>query len=140
MGRAQINCELAELVQFAQRLQRARLERDAFIPASILGEPGWSLLLDLFVAHHEERLVNSSGACCGAGLPQTTGLRWLDKLDAAGLIVRHPHPRDTRFVMIALSAEGADRMTAVLSRMVARIANSDRLWESPANAMPALSA
>lgn len=140
MGRAHENCELAELVQFAQRLQRARLERDAYIPASVLGEPGWSLLLDLFVAHHEGRLVNSSGACCGAGLPQTTGLRWLDKLDAAGLILRHPHPRDTRFVMIELSPEGVERMTAVLSRMVARIANSDRLWEPAAMATPVLRA
>jgi len=140
MGRAQVNCELAELVQFAQRLQRARLERDAYIPASVLGEPGWSLLLDLFVAHHEGRLVNSSGACCGAGLPQTTGLRWLDKLDAAGLIVRHPHPRDTRFVMIELSPEGVERMSAVLSRMVARIANSDRLWEPATMATPVLRA
>lgn len=140
MGRAEEKSEQGELVQFAQRLQRARQERDAYIPAAILGEPGWSLLLDLFVAHHEGRMVNSSGACFGAGLPQTTGLRWLDKLDLAGLIVRHPHPRDTRFVMIELSPEGLQRMTAVLGRMLARIANSGRLWEPTIVATPLLRA
>jgi hypothetical protein len=140
MGEGEQNCELMELVQFAQHLQRARLERDEYIPAEILGEPGWSLLLDLFVAHHEGRLVNSSGACFGAGLPQTTGLRWLEKLDLAGLIVRHPHPRDTRFVMIELSPEGVRRMTAVLSRMVARIARSLQPWEPLAAAGPVLRA
>lgn len=140
MGEGAENGELTELVQFAQHLQRARLERDEYIPSEILGEPGWSLLLDLFVAHHEGRLVNSSGACFGAGLPQTTGLRWLDKLDVAGLIVRHPHPRDTRFVMIELSPEGVRRMTAVLSRMVARIARSLQPWEPLPAAGPVLRA
>lgn len=140
MGRAEEKSEQGELVLFAQRLQRARQERDAYIPAAILGEPGWSLLLDLFVAHHEGRMVNSSGACFGAGLPQTTGLRWLDKLDLAGLIVRHPHPRDTRFVMIELSPEGLQRMTAVLGRMLARITSSGRLWEPTIVATPLLGA
>ena len=100
MGEGAENGELTELVQFAQHLQRARLERDEYSPSEILGEPGWSLLLDLFVAHHEGRLVNSSGACFGANIPQTTGLRWLEKLDSVGLIERQPHPQDTRFVMI----------------------------------------
>jgi MarR family transcriptional regulator, temperature-dependent positive regulator of motility len=140
MGRGEVKSELAELVQFAKRLQRARQERDAYIPTAVLGEPGWSLLLDLFVAHHQGRVVNSSGACFGAGVPQTTGLRWLDKLDLAGLIVRHPHPRDTRFVMIELSPEGLQRMTAVLGRMQARIGNSDRLWEPSLVATPMLRA
>ena len=140
MPRGEESGDLAELAQFAQHLQRARLERDEYIPSEILGEPGWSLLLDLFIAHHEQRLVNSSGACFGAGLPQTTGLRWLDKLDIAGLIVRHPHPRDTRFVMIELSPEGVRRMTAVLSRMVSRIAKCLEPWDSVAVATPVLRA
>ena len=39
---------------------------------------------------------------CGPTFPATI----VDKLDTAGLILRHPHPRDTRFVMIELSPEG----------------------------------
>lgn len=138
-GGIQISGAPVEVVQFAQRLLRARLERDEYLPAEILGEPGWSLLLDLFVAHHEGRLVNSSGACFGAGLPQTTGLRWLDKLEAAELIVRHPHPEDTRFVMIEMSAEGLRRMAAVLSRMLSRIADNRPHWPL-APIAPAMSA
>src|SRR5688500_575199 len=140
MGRGEVKSELAELVQFAKRLQRARQERDAYIPTAVLGEPGWSLLLDLFVAHHQGRVVNSSGACFGAGVRQTSGLRWLDKLALAGLIVRHPHPRDTRVVMIEPSPEGLQRMTAVLGRMQARIGNCDRLWEPSLVATPMLRA
>jgi hypothetical protein len=113
----------AELVAFARRLERARQERQRFIPAELFGEPGWSLMLDLFIAHHEGRVVNTSGACFGANVPQTTGLRWLEKLDAAGLIARHSHPQDTRFVMITLSPDGLERMTAVLETFQSRIAN-----------------
>ena len=113
----------AELIAFARRLERARQERLHFFPAELFGEPGWSLLLDLFIAHHEGRVVNTSGACFGANVPQTTGLRWLEKLDAAGLIARRPHPQDTRFVMITLSRDGLERMTGVLESFQSRLAN-----------------
>lgn len=114
----------ADLLAFARRLERARQERARFMPATLFGEPGWSLLLDLFIAHHEGRVVNTSGACFGANLPQTTGLRWLEKLDAAGLIARRPHPHDTRFVMVELTASGLTRMTATLDNMRSRIGHA----------------
>lgn len=112
-----------DLVDFARRLERARQERALFISPDFFGEPGWSLMLDLYIAHHEGRVVNTSGACFGASVPQTTGLRWIEKLAAAGLIMRHPHPQDTRFVMIELSPHGLERMTALLSHVRARLAN-----------------
>jgi hypothetical protein len=111
----------AELLAFARGLERARQERVRFMPAQLFGEPGWALLIDLFIAHHEGRVVNTSGACFGANLPQTTGLRWLDKLDAAGLIARRPHPQDTRFVLVELTAIGLARMTATLDHFRSRI-------------------
>ena len=111
----------AELLAFARGLERARQERVRFMPAQLFGEPGWALMIDLFIAHHEGRLVNTSGACFGANLPQTTGLRWLDKLDAAGLIARRPHPHDTRFVLVELTAFGLARMTATLDHFRSRI-------------------
>ena len=112
-----------DLVDFARRMERARHERALFISPEFFGEPGWSLMLDLYIAHHEGRVVNTSGACFGAAIPQTTGLRWIEKLAVAGLIVRHPHPQDTRFVMIELSEDGLARMTALLTHVRARIAN-----------------
>ena len=114
---------MSELVDFARRMERARHERALFISPEFFGEPGWSLMLDLYIAHHEGRVVNTSGACFGANIPQTTGLRWIEKLASAGLIVRHPHPQDTRFVMIQLSADGLARMTALLNHVRTRLAN-----------------
>ena len=120
-----------DLVDFARRMERARQDRALFIPPEFFGEPGWSLMIDLFIAHHEGRVVNTSGACFGASIPQTTGLRWIEKLAAAGMIVRYPHPQDTRFVMIQMSAEGLARMTALLSHLQGRLANG-RTHPSPA--------
>ena len=113
--------DAAELVALARAIERARQERERFFPPGLFGEPGWSLLLDLFVAHHEGRLLNTSGTCFGAHIPQTTGLRWLEKLDAAGLIERLPHPHDTRFVMVRLSPDGVARMTAALDDIRQRV-------------------
>lgn len=121
-----------DLLAFARCLERARQERARFFPADLFGEPGWSLILDLYIAHHERRMVNTSGACFGANVPQTTGLRWLEKLEAAGLIVRRPHPQDTRFVMIELSPDAVRRMSALLETMQSWIANGQSHAPDPA--------
>ena len=116
-----MSADVVKLVGLAKALERGRHERELFFPPGLFGEPAWSLLLDLFVAHHEGRVLNTSGACFGANVPQTTGLRWLEKLDSAGLIERQPHPQDTRFVMIRLSAEGLARMTESMRNMQQRV-------------------
>ena len=123
-----------ELVALARSFERARAELDRFFPQGLFGDPGWSLLLDLYIAHHEGRAVNTSGVCSGANVPQTTGLRWLDRLEAAGLIRRHRHAQDTRFVMVELSEMGLRRMTAFLED------TRDRIARGQANPMAAAGA
>lgn len=120
-----------ELVALARSFERARAELDRFFPHGLFGDPGWSLLLDLYIAHHEGRAVNTSGVCSGANVPQTTGLRWLDRLEAAGLIRRRRHAQDTRFVMVELSEMGLQRMTAFLDD------TRDRIARGQANPMAA---
>jgi hypothetical protein len=120
-----------ELVALARSFERARAELDSYFPGGLFGDPGWSLLLDLYIAHHEGRAVNTSGVCSGANVPQTTGLRWLDRLEGAGLIQRHRHPQDTRFVMVELSPMGLRRMTAFLED------TRDRIGRAQANPMAA---
>ncbi len=110
-----------DLVLFARWLERCRQERDSFFAADLSGEPGWSLLLDLFIVQGEGLAVTTSGACFGAGIPQTTGIRWLEKLDLAGLIERTPHAHDSRFIMIQLSAEGRRQMEKLLASMRERL-------------------
>ena len=103
-----------DLTQLAERLYRGRRARERFLPSDLFGEPSWDLLLDLYIARHRNRIVTTSGACIGAGVPMSTGLRWLEKLEAASLIQRTPCPRDHRLILVTLTDEGVDRMSDLL--------------------------
>jgi len=103
-----------DLIQLAERLYKTRRARERFFPSDLFAEPAWDLLLDLYIAHHRKRVVSTSGACIAAGVPQSTGLRWLEKLETASLIIRTPCPIDHRLVLITLTDESVDRMSDLL--------------------------
>jgi hypothetical protein len=103
-----------DLVQLAEKLYKARRIRERFFPVYLFVEPTWDLLLDLYVAHHRSRIVITSGACIAAGVPLTTGLRWIEKLDAAGVVERSPSPTDHLLVLISLTAQSLERMDELL--------------------------
>lgn len=75
---------------------RARRNREAYFPEGLFADPAWDLLLDLYVAQTEGREVSVSSACIAAGVPATTGLRWLASLEKKALITRHQDHQDGR--------------------------------------------
>ena len=115
-----------DLVQLAEKLYKARRVRERFFPAGFFVEPTWDLLLDLYIAHHRGRIVITSGACIAAGVPLTTGLRWIEKLDEAGIVRRSPSPRDHRLVLISLTGESLEKMHDLL-REIALLFPFERL-------------
>jgi hypothetical protein len=114
------------LVELAEKLYKARRIRERFFPAGLFAEPTWDLLLDLYIAHHRARIVITSGACIAANVPLTTGLRWLEKLEAAGVIRRSPSPADHRLVLISLTEQSLARMSDLL-RQIASLFPFERL-------------
>lgn len=93
---------------YAIRRQRATIFGDS----ELFGEPAWDILLDLYIAHVEEKKVSVSSACIGSASPPTTGLRWLGVLADKGFIVRRHDPADQRRVLVRLSNKGLDAMDA----------------------------
>ena len=85
---------------------RQRRYRQQFLDGDLLGEPAWEILLDLFIAYHEEREITVMSACLASGVPQTTALRWLNMLEEKGLIVRRAHRTDARARIVELSRDG----------------------------------
>jgi DNA-binding MarR family transcriptional regulator len=85
----------------------------------LFADPGWDILLDLYIEEAEHRSVSVSSACIAAGVPPTTGLRWLDRLQQRGLLTRTPDARDGRKVYIRLTAIALDRISATLDAAVA---------------------
>jgi hypothetical protein len=97
-------------------LIRARQARERFLPAELFGDPAWDMLLDLFVAHLDEREVSVSSLCIAARVPTTTALRWIRTLCDAGLFERRNDPADARRAFVSLSPEAAAAMAAYLGQ------------------------
>lgn len=104
----------------AVRLYKERRARDAHLPSAkdFLNEPVWDMLLDLFIAGEEGRLVSVSSASIGACTPSTTGLRRIAQLIAKGLVCRTSDPFDGRRGMLGLTEDARAAMRGYLDVIV----------------------
>lgn len=98
----------AELAReaYAKRRRRGTI----FDNDELFGEPAWDILLDLYIAHAENKAVSVSSAYIGSAAPPTTGLRWLGVLGEQDLIVREHDPDDQRRVLVRLTERGLEAM------------------------------
>jgi DNA-binding MarR family transcriptional regulator len=102
----------------AQRQLAARRQRDALFGEALFGEPGWDVLLELYCAgiQHTRSSLSKVG---GGGLPPTTVLRWIRKLEEEGLVHREADPSDRRRVFVILTDKAFDLMSAHLDSLAA---------------------
>src|SRR4051812_45082219 len=75
-----------------------------------LSEAAWAMMLELYAARLEDRLVYQTQLGVLAGLPHTTALATVRRLVAQAVFVSAPHPEDKRLLVIALGDETADRL------------------------------
>jgi DNA-binding MarR family transcriptional regulator len=105
----------AETLRIAKLLYEARRRRDAASSVKgLFGEPGWDILLDLFIARKTRTALQVSSVCAGAGLPSTTVLRWIARLEREGLIVRVADVEDARRRYVSLTTRGLRLTTNLL--------------------------
>jgi hypothetical protein len=95
----------------AEELYRDRRRRARHFPTRLLGEPGWDMLLDLYVAAWRGQPVSVSNACLAADAPASTALRWLHHLAVEGLVERLADETDARRHYVRLTDRGMKRMT-----------------------------
>jgi DNA-binding MarR family transcriptional regulator len=111
---ALVNIE-AEAFRLAKALYALRRRRDAATPIrGLFGEPGWDILLDLFIARERGMDLQVSSVCIEAGVPSTTILRWISRLERDGLVYRAADNGDARRRYVRLTAEGNALMRQVL--------------------------
>jgi DNA-binding MarR family transcriptional regulator len=106
----------AELVAFAKRISAMRSCRSSFLNDDLLGEPGYDMLLALFIANAEEHSLTVSDLTRASGVPSTTALRWMATLQEKGLTRRRLNNLDARMVFIELEPEGRDQVAAFLEK------------------------
>ena len=102
------------VVELARSMYALRRNRDSIFGGELFSEPAWDILLHLFVAGAEGRVVSVLAASEGAAAPQTTALRKLRQLEEARLIVRAGDPADARRAYVRLSALACRKMRGLL--------------------------
>ena len=99
----------------AKSVYDARRRRDAAAGLrGLFGEPAWDILLDVFIAQKSRREIQVSSVCLEAGVPSTTILRWLARLEQEGLIYRASDNVDGRRRYVRLTEAGEALMFRVL--------------------------
>ncbi len=90
----------------AERLIAERRARRAYFAPDLFHEPAWDMLLALFLANEENRILHVKALVASSDAPVTTSQRWIDHLHKLRLIDRVGDPDDRRRVEISLSDTG----------------------------------
>ncbi len=109
-----------------------RRARRRFFPAELFGEPAWDLLLDLFQARLEGKMISVTSACIGADVPLSTALRWIGVLEAEGLVERNRNLTDHRSTWVGLTDRAVVAMTEYTEGCLIRARRAGRLAEEGA--------
>lgn len=97
----------AEAFRLAKALYALRRRRDSATSIkSLFGEPAWDILLDLYIAQKSRAELQVSSVCIEAGVPSTTILRWIARLEREGLVYRAADKGDARRRYVRLTSEG----------------------------------
>ena len=95
---------------------KLRKERQDFVPARLLADPAWDILLQLYAAHVEQHRISISRLTERTGLAGTTTLRWLGNLVSEDLVSRTDDPTDSRRVFVSLTPAGILAMNRYFAR------------------------
>ena len=103
----------------AERLIAERRARRAYFAPDLFHEPAWDMLLALFLANEEGRVLNVKALVASSDAPVTTSQRWIDHLHKLRLIDRVGDPDDRRRVEISLSDTGLTAIQRYLDAVAA---------------------
>lgn len=84
------------LGEYVDRMRRLRLKRNEIIGAELFRDPAWDMLLDLFVSHERGEQVSMVALALASGVPQSTALRTIQRLEEKGMLIREGDPNDLR--------------------------------------------
>ena len=99
------------VLEAARQAVRARRERQRIFGSVLKADPGWDLLLELFIATGERRHVTVADISAGISLDEQTILRCIAYLAEQKLVARQPRPFEGEAMHLILT-EGAVTMIA----------------------------
>lgn len=93
-----------------RRLLKVRRAREEFFEPGLFADPAWDILLESYAAYLLQQRNSISALCDAASVPPTTALRWLNKLEQEGLLLRRDDPLDRRRTWMELTPAAAAAM------------------------------
>jgi len=108
----------AVLADYAARIRHVRMKRNALIGAPLFRDPAWDMLLELFAAHENGRKMSVSLLCIASGVPLTTALRQLQRLEDYGLVTRLGDSSDQRRCLVIPTAKAMDGVESVAAALL----------------------
>jgi hypothetical protein len=114
------------LLTEAKKFLISRRTRQAFLDETIFGEPGWDMLLALYISEETEARLSIDRLMEFARASPTISLRWIDHLSRLGLIRRLPHPTNDRTAFIELTEEARFGLDSYFSRILAMSGEGER--------------
>jgi len=101
-------------VGVARRIYALAARRERRLGADLFSNPGWLMLLDLFVSESEGRRLSVTALCLGSRKPLATALRYVAVLCDAGLTKRSVDAVDARRSFVSLTDKGRRDLVALL--------------------------
>jgi hypothetical protein len=99
----------------ARRLLEISHQVDSVFEGPLLANPGWDILLDLFIQRSEGKRISIISVCIAANAPTSTVLRYLQAMMDVGTIIRSRSVEDSQGLLISLSDEAYAKMKAILA-------------------------
>ena len=86
----------------ARRILEISRQADAMFDGPLLSNPGWDILLDLFIQRSNGKRISIISVCVAANAPTSTVLRYIQAMMDSGTIVKRPSPDDGEGLLIDL--------------------------------------
>lgn len=103
---------------FAGKVYRSRRLRSKYFTDALFADAAWDILLLLYSLEAEGKRVSVSAVCASAGVPESTGHRWIERLIDARLVEREKHPSDRRVNWVRLSDRTLAKMDDYFSDLL----------------------
>ena len=88
------------LPDFVAAMRHLRMRRNESVGAPLFRDPAWDMLLELFSSHERGQNVSVSSLCLASGVPISTALRHIDRLEVHGMASREGDENDERRLWI----------------------------------------
>ncbi len=99
----------------ARRLLDIGRQAETMFDGPLLSNPGWDILLDLYIQRSEGKPISIISVCVAANAPTSTVLRYIQAMLDSGTIVKRPSLDDSESLLIDLSEAAYARMHNILA-------------------------